>query len=187
MRHSVSMRWPDEIRGDGVWLRRWRATDAPAVEAVRDDPFVARWSNMAAEHTHEWIARQHDRADGVSLAITVDPDAPAVGKVALGHLDQSAATAELSYWLVPAVRRRRRATAACRGLCDWALSEGGLRRILLEIDDDNPASESVARALGASRAAELDHTEVDRAGVTRQLRVWTLPNRVGSALLPSGI
>jgi RimJ/RimL family protein N-acetyltransferase len=110
--HSTAVRSPEEISGAGLRLRRWRTTDTPAVEAVRPDPFVSRWSNLTAESADEWIARQRDRTDGVSLGITTAREDIAVGKVALGHVDPNSATAELSYWLVPDAGSRGLATAA---------------------------------------------------------------------------
>lgn len=155
-------------------LRPWRESDAAAVESVRHDDRVSRWSNLAVESADEWMARQRDRTDGVSRAIATGSDEIAIGKVALRLLADEPTTAELSYWLVPTARGHGYAAAACRELSGWAFESGGLRGIRLDVETDNAASERVARALGAVRAEAFDHTEIDRAGVARELRAWVL-------------
>jgi hypothetical protein len=58
--HSgIGMPLPEVLRGDGVWLRPWREAYAPAVDSMRDDTFVVRWSGMADEPAGEWIARHN--------------------------------------------------------------------------------------------------------------------------------
>ncbi len=136
--------------------------------------FVTRWSGLADETADQWIARQRNRADGVSLAVAIDVERVAIGKVALGHLDENAAFAELSYWLVPSMRGKSFATAASLVLCRWGFERLNLRRIRLDIDVDNTASQSVARALGAIRNSSLDHLELDRTGTARRLLAWTI-------------
>jgi RimJ/RimL family protein N-acetyltransferase len=154
---------PTPLDGHGVRLRPWRLKDAPAVEAMRTDPIVARWSGLPDEGAEAWIARQGAR----SFAITVPPGDAPLGKVAL--VQRGARRAELSYWLLPAARGRGLATAACRTLVGAATD---LDAIVLDIDVDNEPSQRVARALGATPGGE--HVEIDRAGVPRRLREFTL-------------
>lgn len=165
---------PEVLEGNGVLLRAWRAEDAPAVDAIRSDPIVSRWSSLQREDAATWIARQSHRLDGVSLAVTLPPGNAALGKVALGHHDPTTRQAELSYWLLPAARGRRIAIAASRALCDWAFSSLGLQRIVLDIETDNEPSKAVARTLGALPDSGLTRTEVDRQGTQRQLVRWAV-------------
>jgi RimJ/RimL family protein N-acetyltransferase len=169
------MRAPEVLDGPHVRLRRWDAGDAQAVEAMCSDPIVSRWSRLPEEDAAAWIARQRDRADGVSLAVTEPPGAAAVGKVALGHHDPEARLAELSFWVVPAARGRGVAVAACRALCGWGFARLGLRAVLLDIDVDNEASRGVARRLGASPPPDPFHIEIDRSGIPRRLITYLLP------------
>jgi RimJ/RimL family protein N-acetyltransferase len=156
----------------GVRLRPWRAGDAQAVEEIAGDPVVARWSGLASEGAAAWIARQLDRSDGISLAVTVPPDRGAVGKVALGAHDRSARCAELSYWVLPRARGKGVAAAAARALCSWGFTYLGLRTIVLDIEEDNGPSLRLAAALGAVPAGT--HVERDRTGVARTLVLHTL-------------
>jgi RimJ/RimL family protein N-acetyltransferase len=154
-------------------LRPWRAADVGAVEAIRSDPVVGRWSRLPDEDAAAWIERQRTRSDGVSLAITQPgADDAAVGKVALGHHDPGAHRAELSYWLLPSQRGSGLASAACRALCLWGFDDMGLATILLDIEVDNEPSRRVAAALGATPGAL--HDETDRAGVVRRLVTYSL-------------
>jgi RimJ/RimL family protein N-acetyltransferase len=163
------VRGPDVLDGQGVRLRPWRAADVGAVEAIRPDPVVARWSGMANEDAAAWLARHGRRTDGVSLAVTEPPGEAALGKVALGHHDAGARTAELSYWLVPAARGRGLALAACRSLCEWGAASAGLEAVVLDIEVGNEPSLRVARALGATALPGGPHVEIDRHGFPRRL------------------
>jgi RimJ/RimL family protein N-acetyltransferase len=178
------MRTPAALSGDGVRLRRWRPSDAPAVEAVLDDPIVGRWSGLPREGAASWIARQMRKPDGVSLAVTRSHDDNAIGKTALGHHDAVARRAELSYWLVPKSRGRGLAVTACRLLAAWGFEVAHLDVIVLDIELDNVASQGVARRLGAEMTDAPPRLEADRAGVSRRLALWEL--RPGQAVKPSG-
>ena len=166
--HLRPVRSPSPLDGHGVRLRPWRVADAATVEAIRIDPVVSRWSGLAAEDAAAWIARQIDRADGVSLAVTEPPSETALGKAAI-RCDRGAGTAELSYWLIGPARGRGLAVAACRTLCEWGFTAAGLVAIVLDIEVDNEASLGVARALGASPAPGLPRVELDRGGIPRRL------------------
>jgi RimJ/RimL family protein N-acetyltransferase len=168
------VRSPGALDGHGVRLRPWRAADAAIVEAIRADPNVSRWSGLAAEDTAAWIARQCDRGDGVSLAVTEPPGETAVGKVAFGRYDRGAGRAELSYWLIGPARGRGLAVAACRTLCEWGFTSAGLAAIVLDIEVDNEASKRVARALGASPAPGPPRVEIDRGGIPRLLVAYVV-------------
>ncbi len=163
------MRAPDRIDGDGVRLRPWRAGDVAAVEAVLDDPLVTRWAALADEGPEAWIARQRDRTDSVSLAITRAGEDVALGRVALGRHEPAARRAELSYWLVPPARGQGLALAAARALCAWAFARLPLDVVVLRIERGNEASLRLARRLGAVPVEGPPRTEADRAGVRRAL------------------
>jgi RimJ/RimL family protein N-acetyltransferase len=56
-------------------------------------------------------------------------------------------TVEIGYAIVPALRGRGIATAACRRLVARAWSDGA-RRLVAEVDPQNPASRRVLRSVG---------------------------------------
>lgn len=173
------MRTPDVLDGHGIRLRPWRVEDAASVESIRLDPVVSRWSALPAEDAAEWIARQNRRSDGLSVAVTEPPRDMALGKVALGHYKPEIGQAELSFWLIPAARGRGLAVAACRTLCEWGFCSVGLSSVLLDIEVDNDASQTVARSLGAFSVPSPPHIEIDRTGTPRRLTTYLLtPDRI---------
>jgi RimJ/RimL family protein N-acetyltransferase len=63
--------------------------------------------------------------------------------------------AEIGYITAPAARGRGIATRALVLISDWALTVGGLRRVELKIDYENPASQRVAERAGFTREGTL--------------------------------
>jgi len=176
-----------------VRLRAWRAEDAPEIAQMTGDDHVRRWSSMG-EGVEEWIERQRLGERGPSRAICLPEDDRVLGKVALrmpGHASTATTCAaivpadapvgELSYWLLPAARRRGLARAGIETMIEWAAAATELRAVVLDIEETNDASLRLARRLGAERR-EPDRIELDRLGEPRRmiacvLRIQAQPPR----------
>ena len=136
----------------GLTLRPWRDDDAPAVRAAFDCPRIQRWhvrrldsDDEAREWTAQWAGRWCDETDA-SWAI-VDADDRPVGQVGLRRVLLAEASADVSYWVLPAARGRGIATEALRTLTRWSFA-AGLHRLALEHSTANAASCRVATRAG---------------------------------------
>jgi RimJ/RimL family protein N-acetyltransferase len=173
---------------DEVRLRAWRASDAPAIAVMVDDPHIRRWSSMGSD-VEAWIARQQAGTRGPSLAICLADDDRALGKVAVrlpGHaspattcaaiLPSDAPVGEASYWLIPSARGRGLAAVAVREMTERSAATTTLCSLVLDVETTNSASIRVAERLGAERR-EPERIELDRTGVAHTLVVFVLPVR----------
>ncbi|MDX3527550.1 GNAT family N-acetyltransferase [Streptomyces sp. ID05-39B] len=140
--------------GDGLVLRPWRGTDAPAVHAAFQDPLMHRWHVRAADSIEEvtgWIeewvtAWAEERA--VQWAV-VDEDTDCLrGRVALRGIELDDGVAEVAYWTTPAARGRGVAARATAALSRWALDDIGFHRLELLHATANDASCRVAAKTG---------------------------------------
>ncbi len=166
-------------------LRAWRASDAPWIEPIREDPHLRAWSSMG-DDVAAWIERQRAGIRGPSRAICAPGGDRPLGKVALrlpGHASEATTCAaiapgdapvgELSYWILPAARGRGLAGAAVRELVAWAAVHTDLRSVVLDVEAANEASQRLAARLGAQRRRPTRH-ELDRFGERREMIVFLL-------------
>ncbi|MFF4880163.1 GNAT family N-acetyltransferase [Micromonospora sp. NPDC000668] len=136
----------------GLALRGWRDDDASAVRAAFDCPAIQRWhvrrldDDEARAWTAQWAGRWRDET-AASWAI-VDADDRPVGQVGLRGMLLAEASAQVSYWVVPAARGRGIATDALRALTRWSFTRAGLHRLALEHSTANAASCRVATRAG---------------------------------------
>ena len=151
---------PHELRleGDGVVLRNWRDSDAPALAPVCGEWDVCAFTSVPWKYSERealaWIERQHQkRVAGSVLALAIQgrDDERALGNVNLAGLDDGGREAAIGYWLVPEARGRGLATAAASLLIDWGLRTLDLERIEFAILPENLASQRVAERVGATR------------------------------------
>ncbi|MCF4137552.1 GNAT family N-acetyltransferase [Streptomyces sp. Tue 6430] len=140
--------------GDGLLLRPWRATDAPAVHAAFQDPLLHRWHVRAADSVAEvtgWIEEWLTEWAGERTAqwAVVDAATDALrGRVALRGIELGDGVAEVAYWTTAAARGRRVAARATSALSRWALDEVGFHRLELLHATANEASCRVAARAG---------------------------------------
>lgn len=137
----------------GLALRPWRDHDAPAVRAAFDCPVIQRWhvrrldsDDEARSWTAQWADRWRDES-AASWAV-VDADDRPVGQVGLRDVLLTEASAQVSYWVVPAARGRGIATAALLALTRWSFTQAGMHRLALEHSTANAASCRVAARAG---------------------------------------
>ncbi|WP_405432743.1 GNAT family N-acetyltransferase [Micromonospora sp. NBC_00617] len=136
----------------GLTLRPWRDEDAPLVRAAFECPAIQRWhvrrlddDAEARAWTAQWAGRWRDETDA-SWAI-VDADDRPLGQVGLRRVLLAEASADVSYWVLPAARGTGLATDALLALTRWSFGVG-LHRLALEHSTANAASCRVATRAG---------------------------------------
>ncbi len=146
-------------------LRPWRDDDSPIVRKAFACPEIQRWHLLRIDSDDEarawitaWARRWNDETDA-SWAIVNTSDEP-VGQVGLRTLSLPAASAQLSYWVLPSARGNGIAVRATRALTRWSFAEVGLQRMVVEHSIANRASCRVAtnagfRVEGTHRGAVL--------------------------------
>jgi ribosomal-protein-alanine N-acetyltransferase len=142
-------------------LRPWLPEDVDAIIAAFDDPDIQHWQRRRVD-THDealqWVrtwARRWQANTDASWAITRPGSDEPVGYAALRSLMTSAATAQVSYWVLPAARRRRLAVRATQAVTRWAFDSLRLHRVYLMHSTANTASCGVARASGFAMEGTL--------------------------------
>lgn len=136
-------------------LTAWREDDVPMVIVAAIDPQTHRWLPLPSpdteEHAQYWTMTLSEQlrvsGDGLHLAGRAS-DGALVGSVSLKRTDWTARVTEIGYWTVPRMRGRGLTTAAVRALAEWALTEGGMRRVELRVAPGNAASRQVTAKAG---------------------------------------
>jgi RimJ/RimL family protein N-acetyltransferase len=147
---------------DGVV--RLRAVEARDIEqihaAAQDDElhrFIAVPQPYRRRDAEEYVARTRRQwASGEKAAFAVvgtDDDGTLLGVISLSIVGQ---TGNCGYWVAPEARGQGIARRALTLVTDWAFSTLGLAVVLLEINEQNPASMAVARHAGYHQAGRLD-------------------------------
>ncbi len=156
---------PGTLSDGVVEVRPWRDHDSTAVAEAQ------RW---APEEAGAWLSRQQARpaSIGVSCAVA-EPGQAAVGYIGLirrprvetgvrqeledGTLAYNAhrQIAGIGYWIAQDRQGQGIATRAVTLLCEWALTNGGLKRIEALMDPLNLASRRVAEKAGFSAEGQL--------------------------------
>ncbi|MER6677695.1 GNAT family N-acetyltransferase [Streptomyces sp. NPDC000983] len=133
-------------------LRPWADGDAPAFLSAYGDDEIRRWhtrrpcSEAQAREWFEAYRQDWTGEKGGHWAITRDGDV--VGRLALRGLDFHDGTANVAYWVLPAVRGAGVASSGLKALTVWALDEIGFHRLELDHSTRNHASCRVAAESG---------------------------------------
>lgn len=98
---------PSLATDDGLLLRPWQPTDAPALVAAYDDPSIRYWHHrtMTPDEAAAWIAattQQWSEETDAEWAVT--NGSQVVGRVALRDVDLRVGQGEVSYWTCPQAR-----------------------------------------------------------------------------------
>lgn len=112
-----------------------------------------------------WLAvTVHQRrldGDGVHLAIVDESTGEIVGSTGLRGTDWTSRRTEIGYGVQATHQGRGIATDAARAVAHWALTEGGMRRVVLHARLDNAASIRVAEKAGYHREGTLRRADWD--------------------------
>ncbi|WP_112240257.1 GNAT family N-acetyltransferase [Kribbella monticola] len=144
---------PQLATSDGLVLRPWRAGDAPVVQQAFSCPDIQRWHvrrldslDEAVEWTRQW-AGHWDTESSASWAV-VDSDDQPLGQIGLRNISLAEASADLSYWVIPAARGRSIATQSVNALSAWSFGHLGFHRLSIHHSTANTASCKVAERTG---------------------------------------
>lgn len=134
-------------------LRPWRATDGPAVRTAFADPDIKRWHLRTLDsdaEAHAWTAawERHWQLQSKASWAVVDQADEARGQVGLRDISLFEASADVSYWVLPAARGAGIAAKALTALAEWAFETLHLNRLGLAHSTRNTASCRVAEKAG---------------------------------------
>ena len=140
-----------ELDGERLHLRRWRAEDAPRVQALMQDPTMHRFLALPHPYTADDAARfvgefgheGRDTGAGLGCAAVERATGRVVGACAL----RLPGDPEIGYWVAADAQGHGYAAEMTRTLATWGFSIG-LRRIRLACDVRNLASARTALAAG---------------------------------------
>ena len=145
---------PTLVVEGGVQLRPWEAGDAQVLMAAFADPEIQRWHLLridSLDEAEKWIADTWARWQTETVAtwaIAGSDRTTVLGRLSLYFHDLRNGIGEVTYWVVPEVRRGGLASRAVVAACEWALGPVGMHRIDLAHSIDNPASCRVAEKAG---------------------------------------
>jgi RimJ/RimL family protein N-acetyltransferase len=183
-RHPTLIPLPDELRGERITIRPYRADDAEGLYAAIDESreTLAPW--MPWVHYHEsaddtrdfclrslanWINRTtleagiFDARDGRPLGATGFP-----------RLDWHARTFEVGYWLRRSAVGQGYVREAVQLLVRFAFEGLAANRLEIRCDARNERSRHVPERLGFTLEGRLRNDALDPAGATRDTLVFAL-------------
>ena len=178
----------EELRTPRLLLRRWRPSDAPALQPVLAanvahlapwipwrvaepldvEPLAVRLAEFAVafDETREWRYGLFALGDGAVLGeVSLFPRSSS-GRVALDTADHL----EIGYWLRADRTGEGLATEAARAVRDLAVTIPGMSRITIHCDGRNAASGAIPRRLGFRLTTVV--AESSRDGELSRLQVW---------------
>lgn len=169
---------PSLAIGDHV-LRPFRHGDAAAWHAYLSDPRVTEhtsWPPITPEMITALVERViGDYGEGRSLrwALARTADDELVGSCGFTRWSREQGAAELAYDLAPSCWGRGTMTAAVRAAVDWALGDGGFRRVEALVMTTNLPSMAVLERAGFRREATLAGHRLAR-GVPRDFHLYSV-------------
>lgn len=152
---------PCLIVDDLLVLRPWCGDDTEAVKTAFACPEIQRWHIRRIDGDAEakaWIAgwekRWADETDASWAVVDAREDRP-VGQAGLRTISLFEASAQLSYWVLPAARGTGIAARAVESLTRWAFGTIGLNRLSLLHSTENAASCRIAGKTGFAFEGKL--------------------------------
>lgn len=145
---------PELSVDDQLLLRPWRREDAATLVAAFAVPDIQRWHLRQIDDEEEaitWVdgwRRNWDQESDASWAVVDTADDRVVGQAGLRTVMLFAATAQLSYWVLPDARGAGVAARAARRVSRWAFDVVHLHRLFLVHSTLNTASCRVAAVAG---------------------------------------
>jgi ribosomal-protein-alanine N-acetyltransferase len=141
-------------------MRAIMAADWQRAEGLLGTPFPTEWRNDG----WGWLAPRVVEGDldarllvwGTRLARLIDGRGQAVAEVGFHGPPDDDGWVEIGYRVVTGYRRRGFAEEACRGLLDWAFTQG-VDGVRAAISPDNEASARLAQKLGFAHAGRARH------------------------------
>ena len=143
------------FEGDRIILRLLEKTDLPLTLSWRNQDDIRKWflnTDVILKENHvAWFERyrQLDH-DLVFIILAKDLDNIPVGQISLYDIDWSAKTAEFGRLMIgePLAKGKGYAKDATRYLLECGIHSLGLKKISLEVKDDNEIAVAIYRTVG---------------------------------------
>lgn len=174
----------DELRGERVIVRPYRAADAPALqEAVAESRDHLRpWLPFADEHqtveeSLDWIARSMAHwllREVIGAALWDARTGRYVGGSGLHPRNWDIGFFEIGYWVRASAEGQGYITEAVKLQTDFAFAHLGANRVMIRCDARNTRSAAVPRRLGYVEEARLRHDSRATDGTLRDTLVFSL-------------
>lgn len=142
------------IIGDKVTLRQLSEGDLSMTMSWRNQDQIRRWflhSAVISQDQHlGWYAKYSDRDDDLVFIIEDRQNGRPVGQVAIYNIDWNAGTGEFGRLMIgdPTASGRGLARAATETLVAEAFGSWGLRRLDLDVLEDNHVATHIYRRCG---------------------------------------
>jgi RimJ/RimL family protein N-acetyltransferase len=142
------------IPGQRVALHLLRYEDIELIRQWRNQDHIRKWFKftgiISKEQQQQWWEAYRQKDDDLMFLIYHCSEARPLGTIALYNIDRKAGAAEFGRLLIPAVQDQGQgfATEASRTLIDWAWRRLALRRIYLEVRQDNDVALKLYTSLG---------------------------------------
>jgi RimJ/RimL family protein N-acetyltransferase len=176
-----SLPWPEQqpTLCDGVVrLRALQPTDADAVYRACQDEAIQRYTMVPVPYrladatsfvteisSDLWTARS-----GAPFAVTSASSGELLGTCGLVDVQPDQRRSDAGYWIAPWARGHGVARRALALVSEWALTDGGLSQVFVEIEPENAASLAAAVAAGFRPGEEAVRT-MELRGVMREFTV----------------
>jgi RimJ/RimL family protein N-acetyltransferase len=141
-----------------VRLRSWLPADVEPVFLACQDADIQHFTQVPVpylrEHAEFFVAqgpKQWSAGLAAGFAVTDHTTGALLGACGLLGVDHEARQTGAGYWVAPWARSRGVARRALTLVSEWALGEGGLDRVFVEVEEANSASSVVALAAGFTR------------------------------------
>lgn len=124
----------------------------------------------------DWISQQRcaiEAGTAATYTARLRRDHPALGVIALHHIDRAHGCAELSFWFCAESRGNGFASEAARALARYGFDQFGLHRIEAYHMTRNAASERVLERIGFQFEGVL-RDRVVKASVRRDVKLWAM-------------
>ena len=152
------------IETEHLILRRWRADDVAPNTAMLSDPDSTRFITSDGEPVVEefigWrnaaIMAGHWALPGFGLFVVEDKSSGKFAGRVGPWMPRGWPGFEVGWGIAPEFRGRGYAVEAARASIDWAFATFDIDEIIHCIDQENAASQAVARRLGAQKGRAMD-------------------------------
>jgi RimJ/RimL family protein N-acetyltransferase len=159
------------LEDEAVLLRRFEASDVPAIVAACQDPDIPRWTSVPAPYTESDARAWLESGEEESFAVVDRSSGGLLGSIGVRFLGDG--IAEVGYWVANEARGRGVATRALVLVAAWVFDDHGVRRLQLRADTENAASQRVAEKAGFVREGVL-RSALELKGQWRDVVMYSL-------------